>query len=146
MNLALHLAKGAAAQGEVPVGAVIVGDGTLLGWGANCRHAHGDVLGHAEIVALRAAANALKDWRIERSTVYVTLEPCIMCTGALLQARVARLVFACRDPKAGAVRSLFALGDDPRLPFRMQITEGLLGDESRHLLQSFFENLRKKRQ
>ena len=103
-----------------------------------------DILGHAEIKALNTASHLLGSWRLLRSTLYVTLEPCIMCTGALLQARVDRVVFGCRDPKAGAMRSLFALGEDPRLNHRIQVDEGIMAEESSKLLRDFFEKLRAK--
>ena len=144
MELALRLARDASEHHEVPVGAVIVVEGKICGWGSN-RRMNGNVLGHAEIIALQTATEALGNWRLLRSTLYVTLEPCIMCTGALLQARVDRVVFGCRDPKGGAMRSLFALGEDPRLNHRIKVDEGVLEDESSRLLRDFFENLRTKK-
>lgn len=143
MSLALRLAHEAALKGEVPVGAVLVVEGKLCGWGCNCRMTCNDVLGHAEIKAIQAASSQLGAWRLMRSTLYVTLEPCIMCSGAILQARINRVVFGCRDPKAGAMRSLFALGEDPRLNHRVDVCEGLMADESSKLLREFFEKLRK---
>ena len=144
MGLALRLARDAFERGEVPVGAVLVVEGKISGWGSNCRMAGNDILGHAEIVSLRTASETLENWRLKRSTLYVTLEPCIMCTGALLQARVDRVVFGCRDPKAGAMRSLYALGEDPRLPHRIKIDEGLMAEESATLLREFFDRRRSK--
>jgi tRNA(adenine34) deaminase len=144
MRLALRLAQDAYERNEVPVGSVLVVEGKLVGWGANQRMIGNNILGHAEILSLQTASETLGDWRLLRSTLYVTLEPCIMCTGALLQARVDRVVFGCRDPKAGAMRSLFALGEDPRLNHRIKVDEGCLADESARLLRDFFENLRKK--
>ncbi len=144
MQLALRLARDAFGHQEVPVGAVLVVEGKICGWGSN-RRMDGNVLGHAELIALQTATEALGNWRLLRSTLYVTLEPCIMCTGALLQARVDRVVFGCRDPKGGAMRSLFALGEDPRLNHRIKVDEGVLGDESSRLLRDFFENLRTKK-
>ena len=144
MSLALRLAREAAQKGEVPVGAVLVDEGKNGGWGSNQRMTENDILGHAEIKALNTASQLLGSWRLLRSTLYVTLEPCIMCTGALLQARVDRVVFGCRDPKAGAMRSLFALGEDPRLNHRIQIDEGIMAEESSKLLRDFFEKLRAK--
>ena len=143
MQLALRLARDAYEREEVPVGAVLVVNGKLCGWGANCRMFGNDILGHAELVSLRTASETLGNWRLMRSTLYVTLEPCIMCTGALLQARVDRVVFGCRDPKGGALRSLFALGEDPRLNHRMKIDEGLFAEESAQLLRNFFDKIRK---
>ena len=144
MSLALRLAREAAQKGEVPVGAVLVVEGKIGGWGFNQRMTENDILGHAEIKALNTASQLLGSWRLLRSTLYVTLEPCIMCTGALLQARVDRVVFGCRDPKAGAMRSLFALGEDPRLNHRIQVDEGIMAEESSKLLRDFFEKLRAK--
>lgn len=103
-----------------------------------------DVLGHAEIAALKTATQTVSEWRLMRSTLYVTLEPCIMCAGALIQARVDRVVFGCRDAKAGAMRSLYALGEDPRLNHRIKVDEGVFADEAARLLRDFFDKLRKK--
>ncbi len=144
MQLALRLAKEAAQMGEVPVGAVLVAEGKLSGWGCNRRMTDNDVLGHAEIAALKTATQTVSDWRLMRSTLYVTLEPCIMCAGALIQARVDRVVFGCRDAKAGAMRSLYALGEDPRLNHRIKVDEGVFADEAARLLRDFFDKLRKK--
>lgn len=145
MRLALTLAREAATQGDVPVGAVVVVDGRLIGWGHNTRAAEDTLLGHAELVALRAAEQRLGRWRLgPRSTLYVTLEPCPMCAGALLQARIERVVFGCRDPKAGALRSLYALAEDPRLPQRAEVTEGVLADACRDELTTFFAQLRRR--
>ena len=142
MSLALRLAKEAYMRQEVPVGAGLVAEGRICGWGSNRRMDGNRILGHAEMIALETASELLGNWRLMRSTLYVTLEPCIMCTGALLQARVDRVVFGCRDPKAGAMRSLFALGEDPRLNHRIKVDEGILAEESAGLLRDFFENLR----
>ncbi len=144
MSLALRLAKDAFARDEVPVGAVLVVEGKISGWGSNRRVCGNHVIGHAEIIALETASELLGNWRLMRSTLYVTLEPCIMCTGALLQARVDRVVFGCRDPKAGAMRSLFALGEDPRLNHRIKVDEGVLADECSQILHDFFEKIRSK--
>ena len=144
MALALRLAKDAFVRREVPVGAVLVVEGRLCGWGSNRRMNDSSVVGHAEILALETASQSLENWRLMRSTLYVTLEPCIMCTGALLQARVDRVVFGCRDPKAGAMRSLFALSEDPRLAHRIKVDEGVLAQECSEILHDFFEKLRTK--
>ena len=143
MSLALRLAREAYLHHEVPVGAVLVVEGRISGWGYNRRMDGNHILGHAELIALTTASETLENWRLLRSTLYVTLEPCIMCTGALLQARVDRVVFGCRDPKGGAMRSLYALGEDPRLNHRIKIDEGVMADESSRILCDFFENLRK---
>ena len=142
MSLALKLARDAYLHGEVPVGALVVVEGKICGWGSNRRMDGNRILGHAELIALETASEMLGNWRLMRSTLYVTLEPCIMCTGALLQSRVDRVVFGCRDPKAGAMRSLFALGEDPRLNHRIKVDEGIYADESAKLLRDFFDNLR----
>ena len=142
MSLAYRLAEDAFRRHEVPVGAVLVVEGKLCGWGFNRRMDGNCILGHAEIIALQTASEQMGNWRLLRSTLYVTLEPCIMCTGALLQSRVDRVVFGCRDPKAGAMRSLFALAEDPRLNHRIKIDEGVMRDECAELLRHFFENLR----
>jgi tRNA(adenine34) deaminase len=142
MSLALKLARDAYLHGEVPVGALVVVEGKICGWGSNRRMDGNRILGHAELIALETASEILGNWRLMRSTLYVTLEPCIMCTGALLQSRVDRVVFGCRDPKAGAMRSLFALGEDPRLNHRIRVDEGIYADESARLLRDFFDNLR----
>ena len=142
MSLALRLAREAFLCNEVPVGALLVVEGKICGWGFNRRMDGNHITGHAEIVALDTASEMLGNWRLMRSTLYVTLEPCIMCTGALLQARVDRVVFGCRDPKAGAMRSLYALGEDPRLNHRIKVEEGIYADESAKLLRDFFDKLR----
>lgn len=144
MSLALKLAREASLRGEVPVGAVLVVEGKIAGWGRNDRMSKNNILGHAEILALQQASETIQNWRLMRSTLYVTLEPCIMCTGALLQSRVNRVVFGCRDAKMGAVRSLYALAEDPRLNHRITIEEGIFAEESAALLRNFFENLRSR--
>lgn len=144
MSLALKLAREASLRGEVPVGAVLVVEGKIAGWGRNDRMSKNNILGHAELLALQQASETIQNWRLMRSTLYVTLEPCIMCTGALLQSRVNRVVFGCRDVKMGAVRSLYALAEDPRLNHRITIEEGIFAEESAALLRNFFENLRSR--
>ena len=142
METALALAEEAAADGEIPVGAVIVDrDGRIIGRGRNRRES-GDPLGHAEIFAIREAAAAIGDWRLEGTTMCVTLEPCAMCAGALVNARVERLVFGAFDPKAGFCGSLGNLVQDPRLNHRLSVEGGFLEEQSRALLQRFFRELR----
>ena len=142
METAFALAEEAAADGEIPVGAVIVdAGGHIIGRGRNRRES-GDPLGHAEIYAIREAAAAIGDWRLEGSTMCVTLEPCAMCAGALVNARVARLVFAAFDPKAGFCGSLGNLVQDPRLNHRLSVESGFMEERSRALLQRFFRELR----
>jgi tRNA(adenine34) deaminase len=142
METALALAEEAAADGEIPVGAVIVDrDGRVIGRGRNRRQS-GDPLGHAEIFAIREAAAAIGDWRLEGTTMCVTLEPCAMCAGALVNARVERLVFGAFDPKAGFCGSLGNLVQDPRLNHRLSVEGGFMEGRSRALLQRFFRELR----
>ena len=142
MRAALEEAQRARDAGEVPVGAVITAEGRIIARGHNETIGACDPTAHAEVVALRRAATALRAPRLPDVDVYVTLEPCAMCVGALIQARVRRLVFACRDPKAGAVVSLFSLASEPRLNHRIPFEEGHLADESRALLQDFFRERR----
>ena len=144
MNEALALAEEAAADGEIPVGAVVVDrEGRIIGRGRNRRES-GDPLGHAELYAIREAAEAIGDWRLEGTTMVVTLEPCAMCAGALVNARVERLIFAAPDPKAGFCGSLGNLVQDPRLNHRLDVVSGVEEERSRALLQQFFHRLRKR--
>ena len=138
MQRALELAHTAARQEEVPVGAVVVADDRCIGEGYNRTIMDHDPSAHAEIVALRAAATAMGNHRLPQATLYVTLEPCAMCAGAIIQARVQRVVFAATDPKAGAVQSIFQLLDDPRLNHRTAWQGGILADPCSTLLKSFF--------
>jgi len=130
MRLALHEARLAALEGEVPVGAALVVGGHMVATAHNRKEATLDPTGHAELLAIRDGALMQGAWRLAGSTLYVTLEPCAMCAGALVQARVERLVYGCRDPKAGAVGSLMNLCQDPRLNHRLVVTEGVLADEA----------------
>jgi tRNA(adenine34) deaminase len=140
----LRLARQAAGRGDVPVGALVVLDDRIIGTGFNTRERDADPTGHAEIVALREACRATGRWRVDGATVYVTLEPCPMCAGALVNARVARLVYGAEDPKAGAVRSLYQIADDPRLNHRLEVVAGVAGDESAALLKTFFKSARER--
>jgi tRNA(adenine34) deaminase len=143
MLAALAEADDAASIGEVPVGAVLVGgDGEELSRGHNLRESLRDPTAHAEMLALRSATNRLRSWRLEGATLYVTLEPCPMCAGALVQARVARVVFGCEDPKAGALVSLFTLGQDARLNHRFEVIGGVLSGPCGARLSAFFAALR----
>ena len=144
MGLALAEARRAAEQGEVPVGCVIVSEGRVIGRGRNQRETDRDPTAHAELVALREAAAALGHWRVTPATCYVTCEPCPMCAGALVNARVDRLVFGCADPKAGAAGTLMNLVQDPRLNHRLAVVAGVREDECRALLQEFFQGLRER--
>ena len=144
MQAALAEAEKAAALGEVPVGCVIVdGAGRILGAGHNLRESQQDPLAHAELIAIQKAAAALGTWRLGGTTLYVTLEPCPMCAGALVNARIDRLVYGCEDPKAGAVRTLYQLCEDPRLNHRVIVTRGVLATECAERLRRFFQELRK---
>jgi len=142
MRMALELAQEAAAAGEVPVGAVVVLGGRAIGRGANAPILRNDPTAHAEIVALREAAAAVGNYRLSEATVYVTLEPCVMCAGALVQARVRRLVFGARDLRFGGVRSKFRLADSELLNHRVEVVEGVLAAECTALLQEFFRRRR----
>ena len=145
MSLALEQAARALADDEVPVGAVVICDNEVVGQGYNCREKLQEPTGHAEIVAMRAAASRLKSWRLENCALYVTLEPCIMCMGAIIQARLPRLVFGCLDPKGGAVVSLYRLGDDPRLNHQLEMRGGVMEAECADILSMFFNGLRQKK-
>lgn len=142
MRAALRLASKAQRCGEVPVGAVLVLDGAIVGRGFNCPIDKADPTAHAEIRALRQAARRLGNYRLAGSTLYVTLEPCVMCAGALVLARVARLVFGARDLRFGGVRTKFRLADSDLLNHRVQVCEGVLADECLALLKDFFAQRR----
>jgi tRNA(adenine34) deaminase len=138
MGLALEQAALAPVHGDIPIGAVVVRDGTVIGAGHNERELNEDPTAHAETIALRAAARALGSWRVLDSTLYVTLEPCAMCAGAIVLARVPRVVFGARDPKAGAAGSVLDVLDEPRLNHRPQVRGGVLGEQCGELLRAFF--------
>jgi tRNA(adenine34) deaminase len=142
MRLALDEARGAAELGEVPIGAVVVCGGEVVARGSNRREIDADPTAHAELMAVRDAAAALGRWRLEGCTVYVTLEPCPMCAGALHAARVDRCVYGAVDPKAGALGTLYDIASDERLNHRYEVTSGVLADESSALLKEFFAGLR----
>jgi tRNA(adenine34) deaminase len=142
MREAVALAREAEAAGEVPVGAVVVVAGEIVGRGRNSTIGLSDPTAHAEMLALRGAAAAMGNYRLERATVYATLEPCAMCAGALVAARVAKLVFGARDLRFGGVRSKFKIADSELLNHRVEIVEGVLAVECVELLQQFFERRR----
>ncbi len=142
MRLALTEAERASAEGEVPVGAVVVRESDVIGRGRNRRESLDDPLAHAELLAIRQAAQATGGWRLSRCTLFVTLEPCAMCAGALVASRVERLVFGASDPKAGFCGSLGNLVRDPRLNHCVSVTGGVLADECSRLLRRFFAGLR----
>jgi tRNA(adenine34) deaminase len=140
MRLAIDEAQAAQVTGDVPIGAVVVGPaGAVIGRGRNAREAEGDPTAHAEILALRAASAAVGSWRLDGCTLVVTLEPCAMCAGAAVLARVARLVYGTADPKGGAVGSLWDLVRDRRLNHRPEVVSGVLADECAALLREFFD-------
>ncbi len=138
MRAALAEAEKAAGEGEIPVGAVVVVNGEIIATGRNCSVATSDPSAHAEIVALRAAGSGLGNYRLPDATLYVTLEPCVMCTGAIVQARLKRIVFGAYDKKAGALGSVEDLSDSRALNHRFEVNGGLLAGECSELLQAFF--------
>lgn len=144
MRSALEQARAAAARGEVPIGAVVVCGDVIVAHGSNRRETDADPTAHAEMVAVREAAHQLGRWRLSGCTVYVTLEPCPMCAGALHAARIDRCVFGATDPKAGALGTLYDIASDERLNHRYEVTAGVLADESSALLKRFFASLRSK--
>ncbi|MGB5193109.1 MAG: tRNA adenosine(34) deaminase TadA [Polyangiales bacterium] len=144
MRAAIAEAKLAEGKGEVPVGAVIVHDGDIIGRGHNLRELSQDPTTHAEMIAIRQAAGALGSWRLIDTVLYVTLEPCPMCAGALVNARVPRVVWGCNDPKAGATETLYTIGSDPRLNHRFECVPGVLSEECSALLTGFFGAIRAK--
>jgi tRNA(adenine34) deaminase len=138
MRLALREAERAIEHDDVPIGGVIVREGEVIGSGHNEREIRADPTAHAEMIALREAARALGSWRVLDAVMYVTLEPCAMCAGAIVLARIPRVIFGATDPKAGAAGSVFDILDEPRLNHRPQVVGGLLADESAGLLRGFF--------
>jgi tRNA(adenine34) deaminase len=142
MRMALEDARRAGEEGEVPIGAVLVSEGEVIGRGRNRSISLSDPTAHAEILALREGAARVGNYRLPDSTLYVTIEPCTMCAGAILQARVRRLVFGAEDPKTGAIRSIYSLLEDERLNHRVEVTSGILLEECREILQRFFRERR----
>jgi tRNA(adenine34) deaminase len=145
MSLAFSEARLAAAAGEIPVGAVVVCGGEVIGRGHNRREELQNPIAHAEVLALQAASSYQKSWRLEDCSLYVTLEPCLMCVGVILQARISRLIFGCLDPKAGAVESLYRLCEDSRLNHTLPVIGGVMADECSRILTKFFADLRRKK-
>ena len=144
MELAIKEAERAAVEGEVPVGCVIVHEGMVIGKGHNRTEALNDPTAHAEILAITAAANHLETWRLEGCTCYCTLEPCPMCAGALVLARIDRLVFGAKDPNCGAAMSLYNIPQDIRLNHQLEIAPGVLEENVARLMKSFFQTIRSK--
>jgi len=144
MDAALAEARKAAEGGEVPIGAVVVHDGAIIAHAQNCVIRHVDPTAHAEIIAMRTAATALGNYRLNGCTLYVTLEPCAMCAGAMIHARLDRLVFAAADPKAGACGSVLSVLNHPQLNHQMLVEQGIGAEESAELLQRFFRERRER--
>jgi tRNA(adenine34) deaminase len=142
MRLALDQAMQSAAAGEVPIGAVLVQQGSVLAQSHNHRETWQDPTAHAEMIVIREAARTLRQWRLIDTTLFVTLEPCAMCLGAILLARIPRLVFGARDPKAGACGSVLDFSSDHRLNHRVEVMGGVLEEESQQMLSKFFQGLR----
>ncbi len=142
MRVALEEAARATAIGEVPIAAVVVREGKVLAQAHNYRELWQDPTAHAEVIAIRAAATALGTWRLTETTLYVTVEPCAMCLGAIILARIPRVVFGAKDPKAGACGSVFDFTDEPKLNHRVEVRGGILEQESQALIQHFFRQLR----
>ncbi len=145
MQVAVEEARRAEAEGEVSVGAVVVHGAEIVGRGRNQNLSQNDPTAHAEMLALRQAARNMANHRLERSTLYVTMEPCAMCAGAAVLARLSRLVYGCDDPKSGAVRTLFRIADDSRLNHRLQVAEGILRQECAACIRAFFQRKRPRR-
>jgi tRNA(adenine34) deaminase len=145
MGVALREAHKAGDRGEIPIGAVVVKDGAIIGRGYNLREGKHDPVAHAEIIAIRQAARRQENWRLTGSSLYVTLEPCLMCMGAILLARIDRLVFGCFDPKGGAAGSLYDLSCDTRLNHRIELVTGIREAECSEALSGFFAALRRKK-
>ena len=142
MQIAVEEARAAAEDGEVPIGAILVNEGVILGRGNNRTIRDCDPTAHAEIVAIREAAHFCKNYRLMGSTLYVTIEPCAMCAGAIIQARISRVVYGADDPKGGAVVTLYTVGQDAKLNHRFALERGVLADECAERLRAFFASLR----
>jgi tRNA(adenine34) deaminase len=145
MQMAVDEAMKAQALGEVPIGAIIVHDNEVIARAHNLRETTQNAVTHAELSAIQDACNVLGSWRLEETTLYVTLEPCPMCAGAILQSRIPRVVYGARDPKGGCVDSLYRLLNDPRFNHECEVTEGVLGNECGEMLTSFFKDIRERK-
>lgn len=145
MRLAIEEARKAETLGEVPIGAIIVKDGEVIARAHNLRETSQNAVTHAELSAIQDACSEVGSWRLEETTLYVTLEPCPMCAGAILQSRIPRVVYGARDPKGGCVDSLYRLLNDPRFNHECEVTEGVLADECGSMLTNFFRSLREKK-
>ncbi len=145
MREAQQEAAAAEALAEVPIGAIVVKDGQIIGRGHNLRESVNDPTAHAEMIAIRQAAKALDSWRLIDCTLYVTLEPCVMCMGAIILARIPHLVYGCRDPRVGAVGSIYNFSTDGRFNHQVQVREGVLQQECSQQLSNFFRQLREQK-
>jgi tRNA(adenine34) deaminase len=145
MQMAVDEAMKAQALGEVPIGAIIVHDDKVIARAHNLRETTQNAVTHAELSAIQDACNVLGSWRLEETTLYVTLEPCPMCAGAILQSRIPRVVYGARDSKGGCVDSLYRLLNDPRFNHECEVTEGVLGNECGEMLTSFFKDIRERK-
>lgn len=145
MRAALQEAAKAFLIDEVPIGAVVVKNGNIIGRGHNVREFLNDSIGHAEIMAIQEACNNLQSWRLIDCQLYVTIEPCLMCSGAIINSRIQKVIFGARDPKAGAVRSLYQVLEDPRLNHQVVVEEGLMAEQASHIMKLFFKQARQKR-
>ncbi|MCP4600969.1 MAG: nucleoside deaminase [Proteobacteria bacterium] len=145
MDMALDLAEESAHMGEVPVGALVVHNEEIIGRGANMREQRQDPLAHAEILAIKEAADHIGSWRLEDTTLYSTLEPCPMCAGAIINARIKVVVYGCDDPKAGAARTLYRMLEDPRLNHQCEVIFGVRASRASELLKEFFAELRRSK-
>lgn len=144
MNLALKEAKKAFLKGEVPVGAVIVKDNKVIAKAHNLRHTKKSVISHAEILAIQKATKKLNSWILEGCTLYVTIEPCIMCAGTILQSRITKVVYGAKEPKFGALGSVLDISQIPGFNHKLEVISGVLEEESSLIMRSFFQNLRRK--
>jgi tRNA(adenine34) deaminase len=145
MRQALAEAQAAARIGEIPVGALVVRDNVVVGRGYNLRETSNDPTTHAEMIAIRQAAASIGHWRLLDCTLYVTLEPCVMCMGAIILARIPRLVYGCRDPRVGAAGSIYDFSRDDRFNHRVEVVDGVLAEECRAQLSGFFQDLRARK-
>jgi len=145
MTAAMQEAAVAECLAEVPIGAVVVKDGQIIGRGHNLRETNQDPTAHAEVIAIRQAAEQLGSWRLIDCSIYVTLEPCVMCMGAIILARIPQLIYACRDPKVGAVGSIYNFSTDERFNHQVQVKEGVLQQECSTQLSGFFRTLREQK-
>jgi tRNA(adenine34) deaminase len=144
MRIALEEAETAFLKGEVPVGAVLVENGKIIAKAHNIKETTNDPIAHAELILIKKGASILGNWRLTNTTIYVTKEPCVMCAGAMVNARLGRLVYGCKDSRYGAITSRYKIASDPMFNHQIDVTSGILEDECSEILKRFFTNLRKK--